>query len=297
MDNEDDGRLSHGLSDSGGFDGCDGRRPGHSGESSTAKFPERGPGRLGSPSDLLNARCSEFADLTDADIARRCDVLAGRLLDSCRVRDWKIATAESLTGGLLADAFVRIPGASTVFLGSAVTYDINAKASVLGVDASLLEREGAVHPEVARQMARFTARLYDQPKYGGRIVGLSTTGVAGPGPDGDKPAGLVYAGVSLPDWPADRGSDCDFGARGEQRDVSSDEFGCSECGSDRCSEETKVMPSVGQPAARHGARHLDKGRFTTAFEYRLPGSRQRVRRLTVLAVLENVTRITVPVEE
>lgn len=74
-------------------------------------------------------------------------------------------------------------------LGSAVTYDINAKASILHVDKALLDREGAVHPEVARQMAIGTARLYSQSEYGDRIIGLSTTGVAGPGPDGDKPAG------------------------------------------------------------------------------------------------------------
>lgn len=85
-----------------------------------------------------------------------------------------------------------------MLLGSAVTYDINAKASILHVDKALLDREGAVHPEVARQMAVGTARLYSQPEYGDRIIGLSTTGVAGPGPDGDKPAGLVYVGLRIP---------------------------------------------------------------------------------------------------
>lgn len=134
----------------------------------------------------------------DESIDAACDDLAGELLQRCEAHDAHIACAESLTGGLLADAFVRIPGASKVFLGSAVTYDIRAKASILGVDPDLLEREGAVHPEVARQMAAGAARLYDQPQYGGRIVALSTTGVAGPGPDGDKPAGLVYVGCRLP---------------------------------------------------------------------------------------------------
>ncbi|MBW3078834.1 CinA family protein [Bifidobacterium simiiventris] len=135
--------------------------------------------------------------MTDG-IAGRCDGIAARILRICEDRQLKIAAAESLTGGLLADAFVRIPGASNVFLGSAVTYDIRAKASILGVDRDLLEREGAVHPEVARQMAASTARLYGQPEYRGQVIGLATTGVAGPGPDGDKPAGLVYIGLSLP---------------------------------------------------------------------------------------------------
>lgn len=133
------------------------------------------------------------------------DDLAAAVLTICESHGVKIACAESLTGGLLADAFVRVPGASHVFLGSAVTYDINAKASILGVDKALLDREGAVHPEVARQMAVATARLYDQPEYAGRVIGLSTTGVAGPGPDGDKPAGLVYVGFHIPrDVAADR---------------------------------------------------------------------------------------------
>jgi nicotinamide-nucleotide amidase len=129
----------------------------------------------------------------------RCDELAAAVLAYCEDHHFVIAAAESLTGGLLADAFVRIPGASKVFLGSVVTYDIRAKSSILGVDAGLLAREGAVHPEVARRMAEAAAGLYAQPEDGDRVVGLSTTGVAGPGPDGDKPAGLVYIGFSVPD--------------------------------------------------------------------------------------------------
>ncbi|KAB7787930.1 CinA family protein [Bifidobacterium cebidarum] len=133
-----------------------------------------------------------------SQLRQACDTAATQILKICEARGAKIACAESLTGGLLADAFVRIPGASNVFLGSAVTYDIKAKASVLGVDRGLLEREGAVHPEVARQMAAATAKLYDQPGYADHIIGLSTTGVAGPGPDGDKPVGLVYVGFRAP---------------------------------------------------------------------------------------------------
>ncbi len=94
-----------------------------------------------------------------------CDDQAAAILEWCRERDVKIACAESLTGGLLADAFVRIPGASQVFLGSAVTYDIHAKVSVLGVNAELLRREGAVHPQVAIEMAQRTAQLFSQSDY------------------------------------------------------------------------------------------------------------------------------------
>lgn len=134
--------------------------------------------------------------------------LAVSVLDQSLQQGLHIAAAESLTGGLLADAFVSVPGASRVFCGSAVTYDIHAKAKILGVNAHLLQTEGAVHPDVAMQMAVGAARVY---RGGGwsydasdgdascfPIVGLSTTGVAGPGSDGNKPAGLVYVGLCLP---------------------------------------------------------------------------------------------------
>lgn len=104
---------------------------------------------------------AELAGVTDvADVQRYCDEQARHILTHCDARGLKIACAESLTAGLLADSFVRIPGASSVFLGSAVTYDIHAKATVLGIDAELLRTHGAVDPEVARQMARRAAHLF-----------------------------------------------------------------------------------------------------------------------------------------
>ena len=135
--------------------------------------------------------------------------LAERILSNSVQLGFHIAAAESLTGGLLADAFVCVPGASRVFCGSAVTYDIHAKAKILGVDAHLLQTEGAVFKDVAMQMAVGASRIYrgagweydDDSSADSRfpIIGLSTTGVAGPGPDGSKPAGLVYVGVLLPE--------------------------------------------------------------------------------------------------
>ena len=76
----------------------------------------------------------ESLNQTAAANQSQCDELAAAVLAYCETNRFKIAAAESLTGGLLADAFVRVPGASKVFLGSAVTYDIRAKASILGVD-------------------------------------------------------------------------------------------------------------------------------------------------------------------
>ncbi|WP_448812205.1 CinA family protein [Agromyces bauzanensis] len=74
-------------------------------------------------------------------------------------RGLRIAVAESLTGGLLVAELTRIPGASVVVNGGVVAYDTDVKRSLLGVSAELLEREGAVHPEVARQMADRVRRV------------------------------------------------------------------------------------------------------------------------------------------
>jgi len=106
-----------------------------------------------------------------------------------------IAVAESLTGGDVVSAFVSVPGASTTLRGGVVAYDTRIKASVLGVDADLLEREGAVHPEVALQMAARVRRVLavDGEPAG---LGIATTGVAGPQSQDGRPVGLVFVAVS-----------------------------------------------------------------------------------------------------
>ena len=107
-----------------------------------------------------------------------------------------IAVAESLTGGLLVAELIRAPGASATVLGGVVAYNTALKHSVLGVDASLLAEHGPVHPEVARQMAdrvRTALAVDGVPA----DIGLSTTGVAGPGPQDGHPAGTVYLGLAI----------------------------------------------------------------------------------------------------
>ncbi|WP_207457574.1 CinA family protein [Herbiconiux sp. SYSU D00978] len=110
-------------------------------------------------------------------------------------RGLRVAVAESLTGGLVVSELIRPPGASAVVTGGVVAYDTGIKRSLLGVDADLLEREGPVHPEVARQMAEGVRRhlVID-----GRLpdIGLATTGVAGPDPQGGKRAGTVFIAVA-----------------------------------------------------------------------------------------------------
>ncbi|QNE37462.1 nicotinamide-nucleotide amidohydrolase family protein [Leifsonia shinshuensis] len=110
-------------------------------------------------------------------------------------RGQTIAVAESLTGGGLTAELTRVPGASAVVLGAAVVYATELKHTLLGVDAGLLEREGPVDPEVARQLA---AGVRERLAVAGRPadLGVSTTGVAGPDPQGGRAVGTVYVGVA-----------------------------------------------------------------------------------------------------
>ena len=122
---------------------------------------------------------------------------AARLIDRLAELGWSIAVAESLTGGLVVSSLVGVPGASRVLRGGIVAYDSAIKQSLLGVDPTLLDAHGAVHPRVARQMAKGvrTALTVD-----GRPadVGIATTGIAGPdSPDG-QPVGTVHIAISTP---------------------------------------------------------------------------------------------------
>jgi nicotinamide-nucleotide amidase len=101
-----------------------------------------------------------------------------------------VATAESLTGGLVCAALTDVPGASAVVRGALVVYATELKAQVLGVDAGLLASGGAVQAEVARQMASGVCRVL------GADVGVATTGVAGPDPQDGQPVGTVFVAVA-----------------------------------------------------------------------------------------------------
>lgn len=122
--------------------------------------------------------------------------LARAVIDAAAAACLQLATAESLTAGQVVARLVDVPGASRCVAGGAACYALAAKTAVLGVDADLLARWGAVCPEVAVQMARGAARIY------GADLAVSTTGVAGPGPDDRGVAeGTVHlavvAGASL----------------------------------------------------------------------------------------------------
>lgn len=100
-----------------------------------------------------------------------------------------VATAESLTGGLLCAELTGVPGASAVVRGGLVAYAVSVKADVLGVDADLLRRRGAIDEAVAAQMARGVRRVLDS------TYGVATTGAAGPDADpGGRDTGPVEPG-------------------------------------------------------------------------------------------------------
>ena len=117
--------------------------------------------------------------------------LAGQVLDLLRAGGQTVAVAESLTGGLVAAALTDVPGSSAVFRGGVIAYATELKADLLGVDAMMLRRHGAVYPPVAAAMAEgVRARL-------GATYGLATTGVAGPEPSDGQPVGTAHIAVSV----------------------------------------------------------------------------------------------------
>lgn len=104
--------------------------------------------------------------------------------------NYTISTAESCTGGLVAGTLINYPGISKCFIEGAVTYANEAKIRSLGVSKEILENYGAVSYECAEAMARGIA------KKTGTDIGISTTGIAGPGGGTlEKPVGLVYIGL------------------------------------------------------------------------------------------------------
>ena len=117
--------------------------------------------------------------------------LAKALLAACRARGWRLATAESCTGGLVAAALTAIPGSSEVFERGFVTYSNAAKMELLAVPAATLEAHGAISAETAAAMAQ-GAVLHARVD-----LAVSVTGIAGPGAgSATKPVGSVYLGVA-----------------------------------------------------------------------------------------------------
>jgi nicotinamide-nucleotide amidase len=119
--------------------------------------------------------------------------IAGEAVAGAVERGLTVATAESLTAGMVAAVLADIPGASGMLQGGVVTYQNSVKADVLGVPRDLLDAVGAVDGQVAAAMADGARRIC------GADIGVSTTGVAGPEPHGGKDVGVVYVGIATAD--------------------------------------------------------------------------------------------------
>jgi PncC family amidohydrolase len=122
---------------------------------------------------------------------------AKRLGEALRGLGWRIATAESSTGGLIGHSITMIPGSSDYYPGGVISYSNQAKQVELGVPQQLLAEHGAVSAEVAVAMADGVRQRF------GTELGLSVTGVAGPeGGSQNKPVGTHWIGVALRGHPA-----------------------------------------------------------------------------------------------
>lgn len=126
------------------------------------------------------------------------DEQAAALIATLSARGETVAAAESLTAGLVCATLARVPGASAALRGGLVVYATELKTALAGVDAALLAEHGAVHPEVAAQLAEGARDRC------GATWGLGLTGVAGPSPQDGVAPGTVYVGLAGPRLPGAR---------------------------------------------------------------------------------------------
>jgi nicotinamide-nucleotide amidase len=126
---------------------------------------------------------------------------ARAVLEAARARGWRVAAAESCTGGMVAAALTDVAGSSDVFDRGFVTYSYPSKVAMLGVPQLLLTEHGAVSEPVARAMAEGALAASEAD------ATVAITGVAGPGGSDSKPEGLVWFATATSDG----------GVRGERR--------------------------------------------------------------------------------
>ena len=113
--------------------------------------------------------------------------------DELRERGWRLAVAESCTGGLIGDRITNNSGSSTYYLGSITAYAYRAKVRLLRVSWDTLETHGAVSEETVKEMALGVRHALAAD------IGLSVSGIAGPtGGTPDKPVGYAWIGLSTP---------------------------------------------------------------------------------------------------
>lgn len=134
-----------------------------------------------------------------ADVHRAEELSAAHVIARLDSLGLTVAVGESLTAGAVAARLADPPGASAVLRGGVVAYCNAVKRDLLDVDAALLDERGAVDPDVAAAMALGAARRT------GAVLGVATTGVAGPEPHQGQPVGTAYIGLawhdaSVPPW-------------------------------------------------------------------------------------------------
>lgn len=112
------------------------------------------------------------------------------IVDEAIAAELTVATAESITAGMVCAELGAVPGASGMLIGAVVAYQNSVKESVLGVDGELLARTGSVDRDVARQMAQGACRLT------GASLGVATTGAAGPEPHDGQDVGTVFIALA-----------------------------------------------------------------------------------------------------
>ncbi|WP_432949770.1 CinA family protein [Kribbella sp. CA-253562] len=132
-----------------------------------------------------------IADAAGRDHRGLDDALA-RFVELLKQREATVATAESLTGGLVGSTLTDVPGISAVYRGGVIVYATDLKATLAGVPKDLLAAVGPVHADTASALAvGVRERL-------GAVYGLATTGVAGPDPQAGIQAGTVYVAAAGP---------------------------------------------------------------------------------------------------
>lgn len=143
--------------------------------------------------ELLDRAAALVRSAADSHVYGEGDTdLAAVVLEACRARGWRVALAESCTGGMLGARLTGPAGASDVLEGGVISYSNRVKTALLDVPESMLAEHGAVSEPVARQMASgVRARLAVE-------VGVGITGVAGPGGgSAAKPVGTVWIGLDV----------------------------------------------------------------------------------------------------
>ncbi len=150
---------------------------------------------LENPKEAIAQKIEELKEIIGDDIfGYDEDTLEGNLLKILKSKNWKLATAESCTGGYIAHKITSVPGSSEVFQGSVVAYHNEIKVRNLGVKPDTLQKFGAVSRETVLEMVEGVKRTLQTD------CAIATSGIAGPGGGSlEKPVGLVWVAVSTPE--------------------------------------------------------------------------------------------------